>query len=794
MSDDAGLRPTFPNGSPRVEWAPQGGASVESGHRRTGVRDDDAEAICRAAFENASDSVLFLRAVRGSGGEVTEFVVEDANDAAAAFHGLPRAELRGKRWSEIAPHASDEQFVALARVADTGEPHLSERSFRGRDSLTKAFRIRSDLVCFTAADVTERRRAERAIAENETLLVATERKLAAQRLRAEKERLAITLRSIGDAVIVTDDGGRVTLFNPAAVALTGFQESEAIGRPLESVFQLVEEKTSRPVQCPGARTATEGMVVRVDGRLALVGRSGDLVPVASTASAILHEDGSYGGDVLVLRDQTQERRAEAMLERSRSELLELIERLPLGVFVTREDRFVYANQALSAYLGQSPAELIGRKTAEFGLRPDGTATGTEHVLDRPDGTPVTLEFAATKDFEFEGSPAKLWACRDMSELLAMKRRLIDGDRLASLGMLAAGVAHEINNPLAYVTSALEVLKEDLAETGTERTAAPRAEIAAALRDALQGTERVKAIVRDLRAFSRPANDEQTSLVLADVLDSAIGMARHELRPRARLVKDYGTVPRVTASEARLGQVFLNLLINAAHAMPLGTAEFHEIRVTTRTDDAGRVVVEIRDDGCGIARENLARVFDPFFTTKGSGGTGLGLAICRNTIASLGGELTLESEVGRGTTARVVLSPASAPAPEAAPPAVSAKPARRARVLVVDDEAQICTAFGRILRGHDVVSETDALAAWERIRRGERFDVVFCDLMMPGVTGLELHARLTKEAPDVARRFVFTTGGTFTESDARALEASGAPMVDKPFVAKTIRDVVNRAIE
>jgi signal transduction histidine kinase len=241
------------------------------------------------------------------------------------------------------------------------------------------------------------------------------------------------------------------------------------------------------------------------------------------------------------------------------------------------------------------------------------------------------------------------------ELQATQTWLMFSDRLATMGRLSAGVGHEINNPLAYVLSNLNFVQQEL-RLAQERAPSPeRQDLLDALADAREGAERVRYIVQDLKTLSRQEDESTGPVDLAAVVRGAARMASHELRSRARLVEDCAQVPPVLGNATRLGQVFLNLIVNAAHAMPQGREHENEIRVRARLEATGRVTVEVADTGCGIPQENLERIFDPFFTTKPVGeGTGLGLAVCHSIITSHGGTLTVESVVGRGTTFRITL--------------------------------------------------------------------------------------------------------------------------------------------
>jgi CheY-like chemotaxis protein/anti-sigma regulatory factor (Ser/Thr protein kinase) len=286
--------------------------------------------------------------------------------------------------------------------------------------------------------------------------------------------------------------------------------------------------------------------------------------------------------------------------------------------------------------------------------------------------------------------------------------------------------------------------------------------------------------------------------LRAVMDSAAKMAAGELRPRAQLIRDYvADVPPVEGNEARLAQVFLNLIINAAQALPEGQPEQNEVRLTLRGHE-GQVVAEVRDTGCGIPPEVLGRIFDPFFTTKPVGvGTGLGLALCHAFISAMSGRIEVESQVGKGTVFRVVLPAASVPeqrSPQA--PQVQLSGMSRGRVLVVDDDPLVSAALRRTLvREHEVEVVLSSRQALELlISPAGDFDVILCDLMMPEMTGMELHAHLEESAPQRARRMVFITGGAYTPAARSFLERVNNPRVEKPFEPEKLRAQILEAVK
>ena len=383
--------------------------------------------------------------------------------------------------------------------------------------------------------------------------------------------------------------------------------------------------------------------------------------------------------------------------------------------------------------------------------------------------------------------------------LAISRRAL-ADRLSAVTALAAGVAHELNNPLAYVMANLAFLADRTGRIAELLSGAPQtaqdaglvAELNDAMREARTGAERMRLVVRDLKTFARVEEEQHRPIDVRPLLDSCMNVAWTEIRRRAHLSRDLEPVAPVLGDEARLSQVFLNLILNAAQSIPAGRADDHEVRIATRTLTDGRVAIEVHDTGTGIAPEHLPRIFDPFFTTKGPGsGTGLGLSICHAVVESMGGDIQVESTLGKGSTFRVVLAAAERQvAKEAGFPTPPPAPAR-ARILVVDDEPLVGTVLRRTLTEHEVTVVESGPAALDRISAGEKYDVVLSDLLMPGMSGMELYRTLVERDPVLARRFVFLTGGAFTPAAREFLETEQVAFIEKPFDLPALRAAVRR---
>lgn len=383
--------------------------------------------------------------------------------------------------------------------------------------------------------------------------------------------------------------------------------------------------------------------------------------------------------------------------------------------------------------------------------------------------------------------------RDVTGDRQRSEQLVLSDRMASLGLLAAGLAHEINNPLASIIANVHLASSRVQELGAVSPNPEIADLADELRDARDAADRIRALVRDLRLFSRREGPERVNVSVRDVFESTLRIAWNEIKLRARLVKDYGDVSPVLANPSRLGQLFLNVLVNAAHAIPVGKKEENVIRVTTRMDEQGRVAISVRDTGAGMPPEVIDNLFTPFFTTKGEKlGTGLGLTICQRITTELGGRIEVESEVGTGTCitirlpASTSLSPSLAAAEETPLP-----PERRGLVLVIDDEPAITLAVQRILgREHDVTAVPSAEAAIELIEAGHRYDVILCDVMMPGMPGTELYVHLEERVPDQAARMLWLTGGAFTPETRGLLAKMAERVIEKPFEPNALRKLVS----
>jgi PAS domain S-box-containing protein len=580
----------------------------------------------------------------------------------------------------------------------------------------------------------------------------------------------------------------------------------------------------------GQRGATAALSLGSGAYLAFGPWTGALVAGGGTNGALAVQlfIGLGGVCILLVAAVGEERRA----AESRRILLErAMDHSPDGAGIVAEDgRVVWVNKALARVLGAPRSGVIGRQVWNFGTTREEwrslwqrAAAGPVLVPAPPRSTaPAGAGEVSAVVVDVGGEQLLVAAFHDVTD----RRRAEEASRLAAVGTLAAGVAHEINNPLSYVVSNLAHLEARLAGL-PDPDGSLRADVLEPLAEAEDGARRVRDIVRQLGAFAR-AEESPGPVDPGRALRAAIAMAANEVRHRARLVTDLSATPPVIASEGRLTQVFLNLLVNAAQAIPDGGAGRHQVRAVLAVH-GDEVVVEIADTGLGMSEATRARIFEPFFTTRAMGaGTGLGLAISHAIVSRMGGRIEVESTEGLGSAFRVVLpvargvaapsaarpsltpppptlrSPAEAAVaaafatprdrvPEATPPA-AAGTVPRLRVLVVDDEPMVARALGRLLAAHDVVTTQHGRDALARFRAGERFDAVLCDLMMPELSGMELHAAARALDPLLADRFIFITGGAFTESARTFLAGATNPTLEKPVERGALDAALSRVAQ
>lgn len=393
----------------------------------------------------------------------------------------------------------------------------------------------------------------------------------------------------------------------------------------------------------------------------------------------------------------------------------------------------------------------------------------------------------------------------------LERRLFQADKLATIGQIAASVAHDINNPLAYMHSNLALLSDyfdpirraiHLAQESPLCTAEDAtlfadidAELSEIIEDTLEGCRRIRDILRELHDFSRVDGGGKVRIDVNKAVETSLRVVKNLIKHRAGLVRDFAPdIPPTYGNFGRLSQVLLNLLSNAAYAFAVPDIERNQIRVSTSVKD-DQITISVSDNGPGIPEDTLPHIFEPFFTTRReTGGTGLGLAIARENVEALDGELAVQSTVGVGSTFTVVL-PAKPPSrPWSGPPEHKALGrAGSCKLLVVDDEPALLRSIKRVLEpGYHVMLASSPTAALELATLHD-FALVLCDVMIPEMDGLRFRDALVRVRPELGRRLVFMTGGTFTTEEELELARSGRPVLHKPIEPEVLIRVVANVV-
>jgi len=488
------------------------------------------------------------------------------------------------------------------------------------------------------------------------------------------------------------------------------------------------------------------------------------------------------------------RAAQNELQIALNNTLNIITTLPDAILLHREGQLEFLNPAGQSWLGLDKAP-VGIAVADFlAPRPDEAPRSPLLDLDPPstsfeerfisrEGKTLVGEVRALA-LMHDGLPMQMAIIRDLTNRREMEQKLLTADRLSSLGTLAAGVGHEINNPLTYISTNLALARE-----GTEEP-----EVKEMLDDAYEGVQRVARIVEGLSTFARRRRSADTEIDIHRAIDTAVKLVGHQLRHRARVDIDVEEgLPPVAGSEDDIIQVLVNVLINASHAIDEAPRGDHSITVTARLE-AGELVIIVDDTGCGISLENQKRLLEPFFTTKPVGkGTGLGLSICHGIVQGLNGQLSIQGRK-RGARAEIRLPltapqsiPSKAPQPRPTPrrPIITTM-----RILVVDDDPMVRRSLRRSLSKHDVTLAHTGERGLEACA-DELYDLILCDVMMPGISGTEFLTQLAESKPHQAERVVLITGGVFTPEERKRVDAMGARVLQKPITPEQLDETLAR---
>ncbi|WP_224363253.1 PAS domain-containing protein [Hyalangium versicolor] len=624
------------------------------------------------------------------------FLIEDTQaDPRFQDHLSVRGEPHIRFYAGTPLHTEEGFRIGVLCIIDHVPRQLTAVQLRSLEQLGRQiethFRLRLQLLQAHERNAELEQSRLRQLSLTETLEAEIqERQRVEQELRTQREVLSSVLSHIPHSVFWKDRSGTFLGCNDAFARRFGYASPRDLlgrtdhdfGLPLEQV-QAFRRDDLEVMDSGRPKLDIEEPVRSKEGmdRWLLTSK----VPLRNAEGMVTSVLGIFT-DITERREQEAElqqalrkaevyaARLESMVYEARARTRRLMEVSLDAVFVLDVDgRIVEANPVAQHLLGLEPETLVGRpfdslapepeqlslRKALAQLRPHGTMRLDDQGLLTAKGNRLAVQLLGSVQDEGEFLRLLIVA-HDLTERRRLEQQGIQNDRLAAMGVLAAGIAHEINNPTAYVLSNLDFLRQwrdDLEQHLASLPALPDplkdglAETRQILADCIDGCARIQDIVRGMRHLSHQGHpDEQMLIDVHTTLDSVLNISQGELKHTARLEKDYGPeLPLILGSEGRLGQVFLNLIINAIQAMRPGVPRDNLLRVRTRADER-HVRIDISDTGHGIPKEALPHIFDPFFTTKPAGvGTGLGLSISYAIIQKMGGEMRVETQVGKGTT-------------------------------------------------------------------------------------------------------------------------------------------------
>ncbi len=733
----------------------------------------ESERRYRYIFEGVPDAVLIYN---------RQGKLLDCNQAMLQRLGYSRQEFLHLAPADIVPPDLHQKLRDAQKRIWAGKAIITESEHRHKDGNVTPVEINSrrieyqgePAVLTVARDITERKQMEAALR------------------KAEQEK-GLILNSISESIHYIDREMRVLWANNVAAGTLGLTPEQMVGH---LCYELLER--SQPcVNCPVARAFNTGLPEQEQ--------------VASTHGGVLSmqaypvrdDNGAIVGAVKVIQNVTERQRAYEALRKSEEKHRSLVHNVQLGIFRSTADpsgRFLEANPAMEEITGYSREELLEMDIADLYRHPEeregmleeivaggGNITKELH-LRKKDGTELTVmdrkfpvRDAYGKILYFDGIMDDISERKRMTrEKKELEQRAQVASRLASIGEMASGIAHEINNPLTGVVGFAQLLmRKDIPE-----------DIKMPIETIYNGAQRVASIVHRLLTFARQHKPERSRTSINEVIENTLNLRAYSLetgsiKVTTRLAPE---LPKTMADAGQLQEVFLNIILNAEAEMK---ASHGRGNLVIKTERAGNNIrISFRDDGPGIAPENLVRIFDPFFTTREVGqGTGLGLSICHGIVTEHGGRLYAKSKPGKGATfiAELPILDGEPQSELDNPPADELKWATSARILVVDDEPDVTQFLREVLRGagHQVETTGSAEDARERVSRGS-YSLILLDIKLPGMSGIEFYQHLQQTASPLAKKVVFITGDVMSPDTRDFLDKTQSRYITKPFTTERLK--------
>jgi PAS domain S-box-containing protein len=725
----------------------------------------------RLVLETANDAILVLDPQRR---------ISFANPAAVELLGA-RADVTGQTLSSLIVTELVDDLERHTAATLEGEPRRFDsvivRADGERRNVSVSQAALRDVtrvagIVLAVRDVTDERRARDAVAHSEA-------------------RYRNIFETATDPLFTVDTHGSVTSANDATCLLFDVSREELLGRSISRWVDVPDQ------DAVGGALGDAGIGRGSRFECAVVRPSGEARRLFATTTPIRHA-GRVTGVLVLARDVTEDRERDAALARSQARYAQLVESASDAIFtVDTQGKFTSVNRALEAATGRGRDALLGTHfTTVIDARDHiglyqalaEALTGRRQRLELRyvdvNGVARPASMLASPLIDEGVVTGVLGVVRDVGEEKLLVEQLVQQEKLAAIGQLVSGVAHELNNPLASVIAFSQLVMSNHDEDADRRES---------LQTIHDEAKRAAKIVSNLLTFARQHPPQRTTTVLNDVIRSTLDLRRYALAVHGvELIEQLDPeLPSIWADPFQLQQVFLNLIGNAEHALSEWSGE-RKISVSTEVR-GGRIVAIVRDSGPGIAASQIDHVFNPFYTTKSVGkGTGLGLSVSDGIIREHGGSIRVES-AGSGAAfvvdLPVVLAPGSDDASQASTPADLSSD-RSIALLVVDDEPAIRSAIIRYFvgLGHTVDAAgtgADAFALLE----SRRYDAILLDLRMPDTSGDAIYRELLENDPAHAERVIFLTGDVQSESTQRFLEDSGRTSVMKPFTFEELTHVV-----
>jgi PAS domain S-box-containing protein len=602
--------------------------------------------------------------------------------------------------------------------------------------------------------------------------------------------------SATDGIVVTTLDGTVLKVNERAAQMIGYASAdELLGK---SCFDCVAPGDYQKMANNMQKVVKEGLIKRQEYTLRKA--DGTEFPAELSTNIIKDASGNAIGLITIARDITERKQMEKLFKT-------VTNSSQVGIYIIQDGKFQMANPQFQKLTGYAEEELIDMDSLALVLDEDKDEVREKaikmlkgellspyqfRVVNKAGETRWVMETVTS--IPYRGRRAILGNYMDITERRQAEERedqlqqeLNLASRLASIGQLAAGVAHEINNPLTGVIGFSHLmLSRDIPDDMKQDLQVIHSE-----------AQRVAKIVENLLVFAHQRKTGREYVAINDIITRVLELRAYEMKVNNIEVENQldPDLPLTMADAGQLQQVFLNIVLNAEHFMTKVHNKGKLLVKTEKTD--GNIRASFTDDGTGISQENLDKIFNPFFTTKEVGkGTGLGLSICHGIITQHKGRIYAQSQPGKGATFVIELPIVAEPVQAGKAKVTQKEPQkpRGAKILVVDDEEAILTFLSRLLSewGHSVETINNANTALEKLN-AERYSLVLLDIKLPGMSGIELYQHIEEIAPALARRVMFITGDIMEGTTRAFLEKTGAPYITKPLDIEVLKKTINRAL-